>query len=36
MTNRHDVPIELFDKNNIIKQEGIRVILYLDENDEIK
>jgi Protein of unknown function (DUF3006) len=32
---KYDVPIELLEKNNIIKQAGIRVILYLDENNEI-
>ena len=32
---KYDVPIELLEKNNIIKQAGIRVILYFDENDEI-
>lgn len=32
---KYDVPIELLDKNNIIKQEGVRVIIHLDENDEI-
>jgi hypothetical protein len=32
---KYDVPIELLDKNNIIKKEGIRLILYLDENDKI-
>src|ERR687895_2021514 len=32
---KYDVPVELLDKNNIIKQEGIRVIIHLDENDEI-
>jgi hypothetical protein len=31
---KYDVPIELLDKNNIMKQAGIRVVLYLDENDE--
>ena len=32
---KYDVPIELLDKNNIIKKEGIRLILHLDENDKI-
>ena len=32
---KYDLPIELLEKNKIIKQTGIRVILYLDENDEI-
>ena len=32
---KYDVPIELLDKNNIIKKEGIRVIIHLDENDKI-
>ena len=32
---KYDVPIELLDKNKIIKKSGIRVILYLDENGEI-
>lgn len=32
---KYDVPIELFEKNNIIEQAGIRIILYLNENNEI-
>ncbi len=33
---KYNVPIELLDKNNIIKKEGIRVIIHLDENDKIE
>ena len=32
---KYDIPIQLLDKNNIIKKEGIRVIIHLDENDKI-
>ena len=34
-SEKYDVPIELLSKNHIIKKEGIRVKIYLDENDKI-
>lgn len=32
---KYDIPIQLLDKNIIIKKEGIRVIIYLDKNDKV-